>query len=281
MKKKILIVGKKSFIAQNIYDSLKKKFNILLINFEDFNTISKKKLNNFHYLINCSINRRFVNNQYSIKNNIDLLIAKKIIKTKIRIIFLSSRKVYKVGDNLLESSTLSPKCNYSKNKLITEKKLQKKLKKRLVIFRVSNLIGPIKKLNSKRKIHKTFIETFFGNIKKNIIFDNNKVYKDFLSMNKFCEILEKSIKSNLSGIYNVSVGKKIYLNEIVEWLNYYNQNNLIKKKPPYNFNNDSFYLNNNKIKKKLKINISKKEIKNYCLLLSRDFFKKKINISKY
>ena len=93
-----------------------------------------------------------------------------------------------------------------------------------------------------------------------------------MSINKFCEILEKSIKLNLNGTYNISIGKKIYLNDIVEWLNYYNPNSLIKKTLPHSFNNDSFYLNNNKIKKKLKITFNKQELKNYCLNLSKEFF---------
>ena len=38
-------------------------------------------------------------------------------------IFLSSRKVYKSNINIKETSLLKPKRFYSKNKLITEKKL--------------------------------------------------------------------------------------------------------------------------------------------------------------
>ena len=74
---------------------------------------------------------------------------------------------------------------------------------------------------------------------------------------------------------SIFLGKKIYLNDIIEWLNHYNPNSLIKKTLPNDFNNDSFYLNNNKIKKKLKIKINKQELKNYCLDLSKEFFKKK------
>ena len=144
-----------------------------------------------------------------------------------------------------------------------------------MVFRISNLIGPVRNIKSKRNIHKTFIETYFKNINKKIIIDNKKIYKDFLSVSKFCEILEKSIKFNLNGVFNISIGKKIYLNDIIEWLNHYNPNSLIKKTLPNDFNNDSFYLNNNKIKKKLKITINKQELKNYCLDLSKEFFKKK------
>ena len=67
----------------------------------------------------------------------------------------------------------------------------------------------------------------------------------------------------------------IYLNELVNWLNFYNKKKTITRKLPINFNKDSFYLNNNKIKKKLKINISKNHLKNYCLSISKNFFQNK------
>ena len=44
-----------------------------------------------------------------------------------------------------------------------------------------------------------------------LIFKNKNSYKDFISVDKFCEIVDKLLISNVSGIYNVSLGKKIYL----------------------------------------------------------------------
>ena len=122
-------------------------------------------------------------------------------------IFLTSRKIYKLGDNLNESSKLKPNCNYSKNKLKTEKKLLKNLKNRILILRISNLIGINKFRNNKNKIHKTFIDSFFFNVQRGIIFNNGKVYKDFLSIKKFSEIIENLINKKVVGIYNVSLGK--------------------------------------------------------------------------
>jgi len=83
------------------------------------------------------------------------------------------------------------------------------------------------------------------------------------------------LKKNLKGIYNVSIGKKIFINDMVDWLTYYSDNsfrsqNINKKKKI--FISDSFTLNNNKIKKILNISISKKDLKNYCLDLSRKIF---------
>jgi len=43
------------------------------------------------------------------------------------------------------------------------------------------------------------------------------------------------LKKNLKGIYNVSIGKKIFINDMVDWLTYYSDNsfrsqNINKKK---------------------------------------------------
>lgn len=275
MKKKFLLIGKKSFITSNIKLFLKKTYDLKIINYKNFSMFSDKKLSKFDILMNCSINESYVQKKYSVKNDFDFNIAKKIKNLPIKVIFLSSRKVYKIGNNLKEDSKLYPKCNYSKNKLNSERKLSKILKSRLLIFRISNLIGPVNKKNSKNKIHKTFIETFFQNINKNIIFDNENIYKDFIDIQKFCLIIKKSIKLNLRGVFNVSIGEKIYLNELVNWLNFYNKKKTMTRKLPVNFNKDSFYLNNNKIKKKLKINISKNHLKNYCFNISKNFFQNK------
>ena len=50
------------------------------------------------------------------------------------------------------------------------------------------------------------------------------------SVNKFCEIIKNIIKKNLRGIFNVSIGKKIFLNEIVNWLNKFNRKKVKTKK---------------------------------------------------
>ena len=65
--------------------------------------------------------KKYLSNKYYSKNDIDFQIAEKIKNTSVKMIFLSTRKVYKLGNNLSETSKLQPKCNYSKNKLITEK----------------------------------------------------------------------------------------------------------------------------------------------------------------
>ena len=188
-------------------------------------------------------------------------------------IFLSSRKIYKSKYDLKESNNPMPTCNYSKNKLISENNLKKVLNKNILILRISNLIGTYTK--HKNKLHYTFLDIFFDNIKKGIILKNSKCYKDFLSINKFTQIVSELIKMDATGTYNVSIGKKIYLSQITKWLNHYNKNDYKYVKPEKFHNNDSFTLNNKKLMKKISVLNRILDLKNDCKMISKKFFNKK------
>ena len=277
--KKILLIGKRSFIANNIYENLKDYFFLKKVSYLEFIKTPKNKIIKYEYIINCSLSKKYVENKYSELNDFDLKIAKKISTTSLKMIMLSSRKVYQSGNNIKETSKLNSKCNYSKNKILTEDKIYKILKNRILILRLSNLIGRIDLNKSKRKIHYTFLDNFFLNIKKDIIFDNKNIYKDFLSTKKFCEILRKLLKTKAYGVFNISIGKKIFLRDLITWLNFYNdKKNLKIYKTPVNFKKDCFYLNNSKLKKKINIDISIMELKKYCINISKNFFKKNKSI---
>tara|TARA_B100001758_G_scaffold242427_1_gene250671 strand:- start:137 stop:418 length:282 start_codon:yes stop_codon:yes gene_type:complete len=92
-------------------------------------------------------------------------------------------------------------------------------------------------------------------------------------MEKFCEILFIIINQNIVGTYNLSLGKKVYLNELVKWLNTSNNKKITKLNLKKGFNNDSFTLNNKKLMKKLKIKNSLAELKKDCIRISKKIFK--------
>ena len=68
------------------------------------------------------------------------------------------------------------------------------------------------------------------------------------------------IKNDIKGIYNVSTGQKVYISEIVGWLD----NNFIKNIKFIDSQKDSFTLSNKKLLKKIKINLSKKQLRLFC-----------------
>tara|TARA_Y100000816_G_scaffold287394_1_gene270046 strand:+ start:891 stop:1697 length:807 start_codon:yes stop_codon:yes gene_type:complete len=266
--KKILLIGKRGFLGNSLNKFLRKKFSLRFISFIEVKKISKSLIN-YDYIINTSINKNYINKKYNKKYDNDLQISDYINPKKNTLIFFSSRKVYKSKKNIKENDELLPLSNYSKNKLKTENFLKKKFKSNLLILRISNIIG--NKLSIKKKLHKTFVDLFYEKAKKGLIYDNGKEYKDFLSIQKFNQILFMLIKKDLKGTYNVSIGEKVYLNQIVSWLNKYNQKKL--KIIKHNFSkNQSFYLNNKKLMSKIKIKNNLLELKKDCLNLSKKLF---------
>ena len=266
--KKILIIGKRGFLGKNLYKHLNKKFKSKIIHFKDINKF-KKEINNFNFIINTSINKNYINKRYLKKNDNDFKISKIINSKESTYIFLSSRKVYKEKANIKEEGKLFPKTYYSKNKLITERNLKKKFGKKLLILRISNIIGY--KENIKNHLHETFIDYFYKHAKRGIIFDNQKKFKDFISVQKFCQLLEMAIKKNLHGTFNFSIGRKVYLNDIVRWLNRFNKKKIkvIKLKE---YKDESFYLNNSKLMRRIKIKNTLNELKTECMNLSKKLF---------
>ena len=264
--KKILIVGKRGFIGNNLSKYLKRFYIVKHKSFKDTIKI-KFKINNYDYVINTSINKDYVKKKYNRKFDNDFRISNSINKSNTTYVFLSTRKIYKPKANIKENSKLLPKSNYSKNKLITERVLEKKLGRNLVILRISNIIGD--KSNIKN-IHNTFIDIFFENLEKGFVVDNKKDFKDFISIDKFCQIMRKIIIKELRGIFNVSIGRKVYLNDLLKWLNKFNNQKYLTKKK--DIKDDCFYLNNKKLMSKIRIKNSLRELKSYCHKVSKESF---------
>jgi nucleoside-diphosphate-sugar epimerase len=137
------------------------------------------------------------------------------------------------------------------------------------------LIGINKIRNNNKKLHKTFFDIFLLNVQRGMIFNNGKTYKDFLSIKKFSEIIKKLINKKVVGIYNVSIGKKVYLNKIINWLNLFNKNKYKFIDVPNNYKTECFYLNNDKLMKKINIKNRLIDLEKDCKSISKFYFKKK------
>ena len=267
MKKKIIIIGKNSFIGSNLYIALRNKLLIKLISYKQFNKFIKK-IDEYDYICNCSQTKNYQRKKYSTKYDLDYQIAKRIIKFKIKYVFLSSRKIYKSKSNIKENGKILTNSNYSKNKVLSEINLKKVLKKRLLILRISNVIGL--KIKSRRTLNNTFFDNYLNILKKKKNFFYKNDFKDFLSIKQFVKIFLYLIKKDSYGIYNVSLGKKVYIKEIINWLNFYNKKpNIFIAFKKNTWNDDSFTLNNKKLLKKISIKITKAQLRKDCLKLSK------------
>ena len=274
MKKKILIIGLKGLIGSNLFNYFKiKKLNVYQLSFESFIKNQNRHVDKFDVIINCTSNQKFIKNQYQDRNDNDLIIAKIILHSKTKLVMLSTRKVYKPKFDINELDKEKPNCSYSKNKLISEITVRKILANKVLILRISNIISHPNR--NKRKLHKTFSDIFFEMAKKGFIYKNNKVYKDFISIKKFNQIVFELIKKNSFGLFNISLSKKVYINQLITWLNFYNSKKIIVIKKKNSFNNDNFTLNNKKLMRKIKIKNDVMDLKNECLRISKSFFLKR------
>ena len=155
--KKILLIGKRGFLGNYLNKFLRKKFHTKFISFKEINNF-RKNLTNYDYVINTSINEKYISNKYAKKYDNDLKISNLLNPKKNTFIFISSRKVYQSKENIKENDKLKPQSNYSKNKLITENLLKNKFKSNILILRISNIIGY--KLEIKKKTQKNFFYLF-------------------------------------------------------------------------------------------------------------------------
>ena len=271
MKKKILIIGKSSFLGSHLYTYLKNYFNVNKISYEKFSSLTLPSLEKFTHIINCAIHPKYRTKTYSSKYDIDVKISKKIKDINLKYILFSTRKIYREKFNIKETDKIETKCNYSKNKFKTEKKLSSLLKKNLIILRISNILGINKNLKNKRKIHKLFLENYINFVKNNklVKFDNN--FKDFITIEQFCNVIHKIITSKIYGTYNLSLGKKVYLKEIIKWLNKSETNRIIINDKTDMKN--SFTLSNKKLFSKIKINLKKNSLKFFCNKINSNIYK--------
>lgn len=181
--KKIILIGRNSFLSQNFSVFLKKKkIRFFIISYNNFMKLSHKRLKNYETILNFSINKDFVQKKYALKNDLDLKIAKKIKDVNVRLVVFSTSKVYKSASNIKETSLKNPLTNYGKNKLKSESSL-KKILSNYVILRISNIIGR-KLRKNKRSVTNTFFDIVRLNLKKKKLWYRKKIFLKILSLLK-------------------------------------------------------------------------------------------------
>lgn len=258
---KVLIIGKKSFLGSNLKIFLSKIYDVDIYSFDELKKKNIIFFEKYTHIINCAIHPKYIKSKYDIKYDLDRVFIKKFYKINFYYIFFNTRKIYSPKENISEFSKIKPLDVYAQNKFITEKYLKNKIKSNLISLRISNIIGR-RIFKNNRNHHKLFFDNFLE-YKKNL--KNKKLivindFKDFLSIDQFCLIVAMIIKFKVKGIFNVSISKKIYLSEITKWLDkkLYKKINFIKP------SKNSFTLLNTKLIKKIKINLTKNELKTFC-----------------
>ena len=128
-------------------------------------------------------------------------------------------------------------------------------------LRSGNILGR-KLFKSSRNNHKLFFDNYLILRKNNkkVVVDND--FKDFLTIIQFSRIVAILIKRNISGIFNVSISEKIYLSDILKWID----KKFYKKIEFTNYRKDSFTLSNKKLLKKIEKKPLKSELVKFCFM---------------
>ena len=256
-KKKIILVGNKSFIQKNLFNYLKKNF---ILKKKKFSEINKKNISNYDLIINCSNSKYFFNRIYKKKYDRNLKIAQLIKNSEIKLFLLSSRQVYSQKLFLNEKSKLNPLNKYAENCIKSEINCYKILKKNLLILRLSNVFG----YENGKKKKPSLVSIILSSLKKKeIIFDNNYfIYKDFLPIDLLCLYIEKLINLKIYGVLNVGSGIPILVKDFVK--NIIDIKKIkIKIQLSDTFDDQSYCYNINKLEKITGIRINKKKLNVY------------------
>ena len=251
-KTKLLIIGKKSLIA-NKYYKLSKIKNIDIISRASINNINLKK---YSHILNFSFDPKNFKKNYNLTNKLDKKICKLIKNQNVIYILPSSRFVYSSSKN---------KSLYGINKRKIEKDIIKIKKKNYLLLRIGNI------LTFDISNRSLFISKVLRNLKKfkfiKLDLDKN-TYKDFITLDVLSSILDKLINKKVTGIFNLSSNIPIKVHDVAKGIiKGYGKGTIIYEENLKK--NDSFLLNNKKLKKVIKFKISKKQILNYCRFLGR------------
>ena len=115
-------------------------------------------------------------------------------------------------------------------------------------------------------------DVYMANYTPNSSFLDEIPFKDFITIKQLAKIFSNILKKEIIGIYNVSISKKIFIKELISWLNIYNPNKkqFLEKEVTKNYiKSQSFTLNNDKLCRKIKYKPNKNELKNFCKEISK------------
>ena len=250
--KRIILIGNRSFIQQNLYFFFKKKYKVVKIKFEN---VKKSLFFDNDVIINCSQDKRFFSKKYNKLYDRNYLIARLLGNKNINFVLLSSRSVYSPKFSLKENSNLSLTNRYGINCFKSEQNC-KKLIKKLTILRISNVVG----LEYGKKKRPSLMSIMINGIKKKrIVFDMNFYwYKDLIPVNILSQYIYKIITLKYFGIINVGSGFKLRVKDFIKYLSL---NKKIKIKViKIKTKTDDYSYNITKLKKLTKLYYSKEKI---------------------
>jgi nucleoside-diphosphate-sugar epimerase len=220
----IIILGASGFVGTNICRYLSKmKFKFYKFNSSNLNLLNSKltrqkfkNFNNYTLVIASAVISKNLNDKKNARKNITMIknIISSIEEKKIKkIIFLSSTDVYGKNNKkrINEKTTLKPKTEYAKSKIISEKKLYKFCKNiPLIIIRIPGVYGFGDNFNSTvgHLIKQSYL------YKTMLLNNNGQEKRDYIYIDDLCKIIIKLISKQFEGTVNIVSGKSISIKKI-------------------------------------------------------------------
>ena len=215
MLNKILIIGKNSFLANELIKKIEPN-SFLTISHKE--ALARDVFEGIDCIINFSYNPKLSEVTYEERLDVDYLVRKKIIDLNIHYVMISTRKVYGGNSkwNSKEVDELRPRDYYGVNKKETEKRLLKIGEKNLTILRVGNVMG--EELNVGRVRMGSYLINSLKTVENIKISYSLKSRKDVISSDYFVKVLVWVVDNKPNGIYNIGSGCSQEIGEIGRWL---------------------------------------------------------------
>jgi len=212
-KKKILVVGKNSFIGKHFLIEPFEDAYITKIGHEELRATLMSPIH-FDVVVNFSISPSAYSDNYSYNDDTNIIIAKALKnRDNCTLIMMSTRQVYGVEKDNSEESLAKPVSHYGANKLVVEDQVVKILGlDRVAVLRCSNIYG----FEINRK-------TFMGTMSSSLL-KEDRIYldfpavtaKDFLPVKEFVQIVIDVIRARLTGLINVGSGVAVNCRKLAD-----------------------------------------------------------------
>jgi dTDP-4-dehydrorhamnose reductase/UDP-glucose 4-epimerase len=212
--KKVLVIGKKSFMAKAFISHNRGRFECTAISHDE--EIGSQALEEFSCILNMAYDPGYFREPYSAKLDFDLQVARKVAGKGPHFFMMSSRKVYGTGAPFptSEGAPVAPTDQYGNNKAVTEQAVRTLLGPKCTVLRIANVFG-----------FELGRHTFFGIALSNLIRERRIVLdvspftrRDFLSVEGFAEMLGRTVEVSPPDTFNMGSGKAYPIGQIALWL---------------------------------------------------------------
>ena len=212
---RVLVLGKNGFIARHVLHALP-KHRVLAKSHGDL--AAPDLLDGVDIVLNCAKHPGSNRGDYDLhEQDPDLALARRIGERDIRMIMLSSRKVYAPSDQpLSEDAPLGPSDAYGRNKLKAEQDVKKNLGDRLTILRLANIFGD-ERIEGRR----SFLALSLNRLAEQgqIRYDMNPfVERDFLPVDILADLLARIAREPPGGVMNIGSGIGLPTGHIALWI---------------------------------------------------------------